>query len=94
MEKIENIEQKSNGENNEIKEKEGIKDEINENNENKDNSESKVERIGQNEKELLLKIIKDKLIKRLEYLENRNIKENNSLQMTNKNVTKIKGIYI
>ena len=94
MEKIENIEQKSNGENNEIKEKEGIKDEINENDENKDNSESKVERIGQNEKELLLKIIKDKLIKKLEYLENRNVKENNSLQMTNKNITKIKGIYI
>ena len=94
MEKINNIEKKRNGENNEIKEKEGIKDEINENNENKDNSESKVERIGQNEKELLLKIIKDKLIKRLEYLENRNIKENNSLQMTNKNVKKIKFIYI
>ena len=109
MEKNENKEPKSNGENNEMKEKIDVKEinetkeikevinenkDQNENKENKDNNKIKIERIGQKEKELLLKIIKDTLVKKLENLEKRNLKENSSLQTTKSNVTKIKGIYI
>ena len=54
----------------------------------------KIERINKENKDLLLKIINDRINKRLESLENKNKTENNSIVLMNNNVVKIKSILI
>ena len=54
----------------------------------------KEERFSQENKELLLKIINETIKKRLDDLEKRNKAENNTVTIINKNVDKIKSMYI
>ena len=52
------------------------------------------ERISKENKDLLIKIINDTIKKKLEDLEKRNKAESNSINLLNKNVDKIKSMYI
>lgn len=52
----------------------------------------KIERINKENRDLLLKIINDRINKKLESLEKKNKTENNSIVLMNNNVVKIKSI--
>ena len=92
----ENIDNKDPKENKDITESKenNEKKEGKENNENKEVFEKKEERFSQENKDLLLKIINETIKKRLDDLEKRNKAENNTVTIINKNVEKIKSMYI
>ena len=52
-----------------------------------------VERIGQKEKDLLLKIINEKINNKLEHLEKKNKQENKDIELLNKTVKNINSTY-
>jgi len=84
----------------EIENKEEIKNDKKESNEdiesNKEEAQNQnnEERIGQKEKDLLLKIINDQLNNKLEHLEKKNKQENKDIVLLNKTVKDIQSIYI
>ena len=84
----------------EIENKEEIKNDKKESNEdiesNKEEAQNQnnEERIGQKEKDLLLKIINDQLNNKLEHLEKKNKHENKDIVLLNKTVKDIQSTYI
>mgnify|MGYP003571343134 CR=1 FL=1 len=84
----------------EIENKEEIKNDKKESNEdiesNKEEAQNQnnEERIGQKEKDLLLKIINDQLNNKLEHLEKKNKQENKDIVLLNKTVKDIQSTYI
>ena len=92
---MENREQKE-----EIENKEENKNDKKESNEdiesNKEDTQNpnNVERIGQKEKDLLLKIINETINNKLEHLEKKNKQENKDIVLLNKTVKDIQSTYI
>ena len=84
----------------EIENKEEIKNDKKESNEDIESNKKEAqnqnneERIGQKEKDLLLKIINDQLNNKLEHLEKKNKQENKDIVLLNKTVKDIQSTYI
>ena len=84
----------------EIENKEEIKNDKKESNEDIESNmeeaqnQNNEERIGQKEKDLLLKIINDQLNNKLEHLEKKNKQENKDIVLLNKTVKDIQSTYI
>ena len=93
--RMENKEQKE-----EIENKEEHKNDKKESNEDIEShqedtqNQNNAERIGQKEKDLLLKIINEQINNKLEHLEKKNKQENKDIVFLNKTVKDIQSIYI